>query len=300
MTDKLTGISVFVEAVDAEGFSNAAQRLNLSRSAVGKTIARLEQRLGVRLFQRTTRSQMLTEDGQLFYERCLRALEEIRAAEIVLESGKQDAAGRLRVTMPVLFGRRCVAPVLTELARKHPHLELDLSLSDRPADLIEDGYDLAIRNGPLPDSTGMVGRRIANQRMTVCAAPSYLERAGEPMSLDTIADHEAITYGRAGRIRSWLFPTGKSSPLEITPKSRVRFDDLEAIADAAVAGMGLAWLPCWLIRERVQRGELKRVLTTQPGIVFPVHALWPQSPHMPLRMRLAIEALAASLPQAME
>src|SRR5882757_11056332 len=129
MIDRLTGVGIFVETVEAGGFSAAATRLNLSRSAVGKTVARLEQRLGVRLFHRTTRSQSLTEDGQAFYERCLKALEEIRQGEAMLESGRREVAGRLRVSMPVLFGRRCAAPLLVGLARRHPKLELELNFS---------------------------------------------------------------------------------------------------------------------------------------------------------------------------
>lgn len=135
MSDRLSGISVLVSVVEAGSFALAANRLHLSRSAVGKTIARLEQRLGVRLFHRTTRSLNLTDDGALFYERCLRALEEIRVAENLLESGKRQVSGRLRVSMPVLIGRLCIAPVLTALAREHPGLELDLSFSDRVVDV---------------------------------------------------------------------------------------------------------------------------------------------------------------------
>src|ERR1700730_11614079 len=170
MSDRLTGVSVFVEAVEAGGFSAAALRLNLSRSAVGKTIARLETRLGTRLFYRTTRSQNLTEDGHAFYERCLRALDEIRMGEAMLDSGRREVVGRLRVSMPVLFGRHCVAPLLTDLARRHPKLELDLDFSDRLVDLMEDGFDLAVRNGAPGEGAGLMVRRLAYQRMTVCAS----------------------------------------------------------------------------------------------------------------------------------
>ena len=138
MTDTLKDIPVFVAAVEAGSFAQAAIRLHLSRSAVGKSIARLEERLGVRLFQRTTRSQSLTDNGALFYEHCLRALEEIRGAESLLETGKQQVSGRLRVAMPVLFGRQCVAPLLIALAQEHPGLELEMSFSDRVVDLVED------------------------------------------------------------------------------------------------------------------------------------------------------------------
>lgn len=145
--EQLKGISIFVETVEAGGFSAAADRLHLTRSAVGKTIARLEQRLGVRLFNRTTRMQSLTEEGRFFYERCLRAVEEIRLGEAMLESGRHSVRGRLRISMPVLFGRLCIAPILENLLDEHPELELDLSFNDRIVDLLEDGFDLVIRNG---------------------------------------------------------------------------------------------------------------------------------------------------------
>ncbi|RFB75582.1 LysR family transcriptional regulator [Methylovirgula sp. 4M-Z18] len=300
MTDMLNGIDVFVAAVDARSFAAAAARLNLSRSAVGKTIARMEARLGVRLFHRTTRTQNLTEDGQIFYERCQRALEEVRTGAAILESGRREAVGRLRVTMPVLFGRRCVAPVLARLAQQHPKLELELNFSDRLADVVEDGFDLAIRNGPIGDAGGLMQRRIGLQRMAVCAAPNYLQRHGTPMALDDLQRHEAILYARPGQIRPWLFPQDHGKPLEVLPPSRLRLDDLAAMSDAVAAGYGLAWLPCWLIRERVHKGELVLVLPELPRLLIESHALWPQSPHLPLRVRLAVDALAAELPASAE
>ena len=146
----------FVAAVETGSFAAAAERLHVTRSAVAKTIARMEARLNVRLLHRTTRSLALTEDGQGYYEHCLRAVEELRAGESALESGRREAAGRLRVSVPMLFGKRCVAPVLARLAAEHPRLELDLSFSDRQVDLIEDGFDLAIRNGEIGDGTGLM------------------------------------------------------------------------------------------------------------------------------------------------
>ncbi len=300
MNDRLNGVSVFVEAVEADSFSAAAQRLNLSRSAVGKTIARLEDRLGARLFHRTTRSQTLTEDGQAFYERCLRALEELRAGEAMLESGRKEAAGRLRVSMPVLFGRRCVAPILLKLAAEHPKLELDLNFTDSRVDLVEDGFDLAIRNGSLGEWPGLMARRIAYQRMTVCASPDYLRSHGTPKTREELLDHDAILYARSGRVRSWLFPVKDGPDAEMLPRSRMRFDDLEMIADAGVAGLGLIWLPCWLVQEGVRAGSLVRLFENEPRLSFDCYAVWPKTPHLPLRVRLAIDALAAALPAATE
>ncbi|OMQ23765.1 LysR family transcriptional regulator [Serratia oryzae] len=299
MTDRLSGISVFVTVVEAGSFALAASRLHLSRSAVGKTIARLEQRLGVRLFHRTTRSQSLTDDGALFYERSLRALAEIRAAEALLESGKQQVSGRLRVSMPVLFGRMCIAPILTALAREHPGLDLDLSFSDRVVNVVEEGFDLAIRNGALPDCAGLVARRLGDNRMTLCAAPDYLIRCGVPESVEVLAQHDAVTYIHAGVIRSWLIPLADGTTREVIPKTRLLMDDLQAIADAAEAGFGIAWLPCWLIRESLLKGALLRVLSEVPGVDFNVHAVWPQTPHLPLKVRLAVDALVGQLPARM-
>lgn len=300
MSEMLSGVDAFVAAVETGSFAAAADRLNLTRSAVAKTIGRMEARLDTRLFHRTTRTLALTEDGQGYYERCVRALEELRAGEAALDSGRNEAAGRLRVSVPVLFGRRCVAPVLARLAAEHPRLELDLSFSDRQVDLIEDGFDLAIRNGDAGDGAGLMTRTISLQRMTVCAAPAYLETHGRPNSLDDLASHRAITYGRAGRIKTWQFPVGDRTLREVTPPSRLRFDDLEAIADATEAGYGLAWLPCWLIRERVRAGTLVPLLENVPRLVFSTHALWPETPHLPLRVRFAIDALAGALPGSAE
>ncbi|MBB4188260.1 DNA-binding transcriptional LysR family regulator [Sinorhizobium terangae] len=298
--ERLNGISVFVEVADAGGFSAAAERLNLTRSAVGKTVARLEQRLGVRLFHRTTRTQSLTDEGQLFYRSCLKALDEVRNAEALLESGKQEIRGRLRISMPVLFGRLCVAPLLHDLLRAHPRLEFDLSFNDRVVDLLDEGFDLAIRNGSAGTDPGLMARAIADQRMTVCAAPAYLEAHGIPTSLDDLTMHDAVVYARSGHQRPWSFPVKGNATEDVTPKTRLRLDDLAAIADAAADGLGLAWLPCWLVRERVQRGELVRVLTDRPGQTFKAYAVWPQTQLMLPKLRVVIDKLAERLPRIME
>ncbi len=296
MNGSLNGIDVFVTVVETGSFASAAEHLHLTRSAVTKTIARMETRLKVRLLHRTTRRQSLTEDGQVYYKHCERALQEIRAAEAVLDSGRHEASGRLRVSVPLLFGRRCVAPVLTQLVADHPKIELDLSFSDRPIDLIEDGFDLAIRNGEVDEGLGLMTRTMSLQRMTVCAAPAYLGAHGRPERLDDLEAHRGIVYGRAGRIHHWEFPISDKQIRKVTPPSRLRFDDLEAIADATEAGHGLAWLPCWLIRERVGAGQLVPLLDNVPRLVIRTHALWPATPHLPWRVRLAINALAATLP----
>jgi len=299
MTDTLKDIPVFVASVEAGSFAQAAVRLHLSRSAVGKSIARLEERLGVRLFHRTTRSQRLTDHGALFYERCLRALEEIRGAESQLETGKHQVSGRLRVAMPVLFGRQCIAPLLIELAQEHPGLELEMSFSDRVVDLVEEGFDMAVRNGALADSSVLVARRLGEHRMVLCAAPDYLLKNGQPQTVDDLRQHTAINYTRAGRVLPWQLMDYDGTSRTFIPRSSLNMDDLQAICDAALAGHGLAWLPCWMVIKEIHQGNLAPLLKQAPDVRFDVHAVWQQTPHLPLRVRIAIDMLVKRLPAVM-
>ncbi|EQB1486637.1 LysR family transcriptional regulator [Enterobacter hormaechei] len=299
MTDTLKDIPVFVASVEAGSFAQAAVRLHLSRSAVGKSIARLEERLGVRLFHRTTRSQRLTDNGALFYERCLRALEEIRGAESQLETGKHQVNGRLRVAVPVLFGRQCIAPLLIELAQEHPGLELEMSFSDRVVDLVEEGFDMAVRNGALADSSVLVARRLGEHRMVLCAAPDYLLKNGQPQTVDDLRQHTAINYTRASRVLPWQLMDYDGTSRTFIPRSSLNMDDLQAICDAALAGHGLAWLPCWMVIKEIQQGDLVPLLKQAPDVRFDVHAVWQQTPHLPLRVRIAIDMLVKRLPAVM-
>ncbi|EOZ5246742.1 LysR family transcriptional regulator [Enterobacter hormaechei] len=299
MTDTLKDIPVFVASVEAGSFAQAAVRLHLSRSAVGKSIARLEERLGVRLFHRTTRSQRLTDNGALFYERCLRALEEIRGAESQLETGKHQVSGRLRVAMPVLFGRQCIAPLLIELAQEHPGLELEMSFSDRIVDHVEEGFDMAVRNGTLADSAVLVARRLGVHRMVLCAAPDYLLKNGQPQSVDDLRQYTAINYTRAGRVLPWQLMDYDGTSRTFIPRSSLNMDDLQAICDAALAGHGIAWLPCWMVIKEIHQGNLVPLFKQAPDVRFDVHAVWQQTPHLPLRVRIAIDMLVKRLPAVM-
>lgn len=300
MRDRFDGVEVFVEAVEAGGFAKAADRLSLSRSAVGKAIARLEERLGVRLFHRTTRLQSLTEDGQQYYERCLRAIEELRAGESLLESGRRNVFGRLRVSMPVLFGRYCAAPILLTYARQHPRLELELSFNDRQIDLIADGVDLAIRNGALGSGPALCARRLVSQRKVLCVSPAYLTARGQPRSLADLTGHDMLVYWRSDHGLAWQLPDASGAFVDVSVTSRLRFDDLEVIADAAVAGMGLAWLPYWLIRDRMRAGALVELWTDRPSASMECYAVWPATRYLPLRSRLAIDALVSELPKCLD
>lgn len=296
MRTELSGIPVFVAVAEAGSFANAAEKLHLTRSAISKIISRLEERLGVMLFLRTTRSQSLTDEGVLFYEHCRQALATIHSAETLLESGKVQASGRLRVSMPVLFGHLCIAPVLTELAQQHPQLTLELSFSDRRVDLIDEGFDLAIRIGTLPDSSSLVGRQLGQHGMTFCASPAYLQRYGEPQTLSELGQHQAVGYLHAGTLQQWQLKDANGGLQEIKPQARIVMDDMQAITDAAVSGAGVVWLPYWLAREHLAEGRLVAVMRDYDSVDFPVNAVWPHAAYQPLKVRLAVDQLLAQLP----
>jgi len=243
--DRLTSMAVFVKAVDLGSFAAAADVLEMSAPMVGKHVRFLEERLGVRLIHRTTRRQSLTDAGRAYYERCHNVLAEAEAADALASDQLSEPRGRLRVTVPALLGRHCVVPVLLKLAQKYPALELDLAFGDPIADLIEGGYDLAVRTGDLTDQSGLIARRIARQRMVVCGSRAYLKGARQA-ALDrrprpASGDH----LSPLGAGSPVAVPRDGQPPLEIWPAGRLRLDDLDAIADAATRGMGLAWLPSW-------------------------------------------------------
>lgn len=294
--DRLTSMAVFVRAVDLGSFAAAADALEMSAPMVGKHVRFLEERLGAQLLMRSTRRQSLTEAGRIYYERCRALLADAEAADILAAGEVAEPRGRLRVALPVHFGRRCVAPVLLDLAQRYPQLELDLRFSDRLTDLAEEQIDLAIRTGEPQSRDGIIARRIGRQRMVVCAAPAYLEEHGRPTNIEELDRHQILVYHRSGRINPWLFPREGQEPAEFMPNSRLRFDDLAAIADAAIRGMGVAWLPYWLVWEVIEGGALEALLPGQPGFLYDVHATWLQTAQLPRKVRLAIDALVEVMP----
>lgn len=297
--DRLTSMAVFVKAVDLGSFAAAADALGITGPMVGKHVRFLEERLGTRLLNRTTRRQSLTDFGRAYYERCRLILAEAEAADALAADQLPEPRGKLRVTMPVHFGRHCAMPILLELARQYPALELELSFSDRLIDLAEDGYDLAIRTGSLQDRADTIARRVGRQRMIVCASPAYLARHGEPHQIEDLRQHHAIIYRRSGPVAPWLFPRDDGPPVKWHPAGRLQLDDLDAIADAATAGMGVAWLPSWLVRERIHAGALVRLFPDEPAFLYDAYALWLRTPHLARKVRLAVDALADALPNLM-
>jgi DNA-binding transcriptional LysR family regulator len=189
-----------------------------------------------------------------------------------------------------------VAPVLLELARQHSGLIVETSFSDRVVDLVEEGVDLAVRIGTLSDSASLSARRLGTQRMGICAAPSYLAEHGCPTHVDELSRHVGIAYGRDGQTAPWRVRGADGEIRESRIDSRLRFDDLQAIADAAVGGAGLAWLPCWLMAPHVRAGTLTLVMDSERVLATDIHAVWPRTRHLSSKTRTAIDALAAKIP----
>ena len=289
-TDPLAGVAVFVAAARAGSFTRAGERLGMTKSAVGKSIARLEQRLGIKLFHRTTRMNKLTPDGQAFFATCAAAIDEIGATEAALTSSRQVLSGRLRIDMPVAFGRRVLLPILFEIVRPHPALTLSLSFDDATIDPLLDDVDLVIRFGALKDSSHLVARHLADQERVICAAPGYLQRHGVPSTLADLQDHHGIVGSAKGPPLHWVVRE-HGAVKRIAPPRTHHLSDGESMVDAAIAGLGICQMPASLVRHAVARGALVPLLSDLSTVPVEVHALWPRQAHLSPRVRYVVDRL---------
>ncbi|MBW8810370.1 MAG: LysR family transcriptional regulator, partial [Lysobacter sp.] len=272
--DLFSLLDVFVASAQEGSFSAAALRLRKTRSGVAKAVARLEQRLGAALFHRSTRRCTLTDLGGLYLEHALRVRGEMEAAGAALDEALREPRGRVRVTMPVVFGRRLVAPLLLDVGRVHRHLELELSFTDRMVDLAHEGFDVGIRAGAIPDSSELVARSLGVHGMRAVGSPEYLQRRGVPERVADLAQHDAFTYGSQGRFQPWPLRDADGRPQVATLRPRWRLDDLEAMRDGVLRGDGLAFLPSWLVADDIAAGRMETVFDgAPPGM--PMHVVRP-------------------------
>ncbi|MBN3817724.1 LysR family transcriptional regulator [Paraburkholderia sp. Se-20369] len=283
----LQGIAAFVHAVETGSFTAAAARMGVSKSVTGKSVARLEARLGVRLLNRTTRSLGMTAEGLAYYASCRKVLEELSAAETLLASSMRHVSGTLRINLPIAFGRVCIVPVLAEIARAQADLDMDISFTDRRVDLVEEGVDLAIRVGDPGDHASLVGRRLCMQRSVICASPDYLRRRGVPASFDALREHDCLAFGKDGQPLPW--PHADADAQSVRPRYTIGHG--EALRDAARSGMGIACLATWLALDDVRDGTLDVVPLSAPVEDMPVTALWPRSRNLAPKVRVVVDAL---------
>jgi DNA-binding transcriptional LysR family regulator len=287
-------LASFAAAARHGGFANAARDLGRSPSAVAKNIARLEAQLGVRLFHRTTRQVTLSPDGESLFARCERILEELAAVEADLAGAGKEPTGTLRIDMPVTYGRDMVLPVLTSLMAKHHRLKLDARFSDQFVDVVKEGLDAAVRIGPLSDSR-LVGRRFDRHVIAAFASPEYLAEHGEPGSPEALSEHACLLFRlpSTGRDRTWQFRRGKRD-VSLLPKSDMRLGDGEALVHAAAAGLGVIQVPEYMARTEVRNGRLIEILRKYRSPPLPVSLVYPSHRHVPLRVRVVADALAAA------
>ncbi len=289
----LQSLLAFSETAKRGSFAAAARELGTGASTLAKSVARLEEALGLRLFHRTTRQVCLTVDGERLFERCQRVLAELEALESDASDVRTEPVGLLRVAVPIVYGRKILLPLLARLASEHPALELDVRLSDAYADLFRDGIDVAVRVGELDDS-GLVARRFASQEMILCASPCYLAHSGTPRRVDELAAHSPILFRRpsSGRERPWqLSVQGKA--VTLLPPARLRFNDGEAMVEAARLGLGIAQLPHYMVDEEIEKGRLVELLRKHRPPATPIQAVIPANRLMPARVRLFLDALYA-------
>ncbi|SDU43988.1 MULTISPECIES: LysR family transcriptional regulator [Pseudomonas fluorescens group] len=284
-------LQTFVEVADAGGISSAAIRLGVSKSIVSRRLARLETELGIQLLARTTRGAALTEAGTTFREHAARVCAEIDLAkETILPSGA--LRGRLRIAAPLSFGPTHFAPMLAEMARRHPQLQIQTCYSDRFVDLIAEGYDCAIRVGYLPDSN-LIARGIGPIFTKLVASPDYLKAHGEPESPQALADHEALMQAT----ETWQFMDG-DKVISVRPQGRFKADNGVALVAAARAGLGVAYLPDCLTYEHVISGALVPIMTRFPPPPAGAYVVRPPGPHPARKIHALAELLIESFGQS--
>jgi DNA-binding transcriptional LysR family regulator len=291
--DRFTGLEVFVKVVEGGSFVSAARYFSLSPAMVSKHVQTLEQRLGARLLNRTTRRVSPTEVGQHYYERCLRILGDLAAADDLAADLQTAPRGLVKVAAPVAFGNGPLANTVADYLSSYPDVLIDLALHDRDVDLLEEGFDLAIQAGPLPDSS-LIARRLGPARMIVCAAPTYIARHGEPKSPADLAGHSCFDYSFAKARGTWTFagPDGTEEMVPVGP-GRFRANSGEALRTLAVRGEGIALEPSFLIEDDLRAGRLVALLAGHQPVPTMIHVVYPHSRLLSVKVRTFVEFLAA-------
>jgi len=290
--NSLAGIEIFTSVVKAGSFTRAAAELGITKSAVAKSVSQLEARLGVRLLHRTTRKLTLTPEGSAFFAQTDTALEQLRHAEDAARSRATTLRGILRVDMPMAFGRRVALPIIFDILREHSELRLEASFSDRIIDPIEEGIDLCIRFGGLPDRTDVAARKIGEQRQIICASPGYLAKRGIPGTVEELADHSILVNSRSGRPRRWRLTYKDGSAFDYEPTPTHVCNDGEAIIAMTLAGFGLCQMPESLLAPFVREGTMVQVLDAATSSRTPLYLLWPIVRHMLPRVRVVVDEFA--------
>jgi DNA-binding transcriptional LysR family regulator len=294
MLDRITGMQVFSRAAHTGSLSAAARQLSISPGMATKHLDALEGRLGVRLFHRSTRKLSLTEPGRQYLELCIRLLPELEEVEAMIASQRVDATGLLRLNTPLSFGVRYVAPLISAFSAQHPKVTVDLGLNDRVVDLVDEGWDLTIRVGPLKDSR-LVSRRLAESAMIVCAAPAYLIERGRPKLWADLKHHNCLgsAISAVSQPDEWLF--GEHRDKRVAVKGTMRTNNGNALVNAAIAGLGVLYEPEFIVADAIRRGELESVTLDAPAASLGgIHLIYLPDRTPTAKVRVMIDFLVAA------
>jgi DNA-binding transcriptional LysR family regulator len=289
--EHVSDIAVFCVVVEKGSFTAAAGALALSKGAVSKYVGRLEQRLGARLLNRTTRRLSLTEAGTALYRRASTALAELKEAEQEATDHADRPRGQLRVSAPGFYGYKILAGRLGEFHRRYPDIQMDLSLDNRFVDLVEERFDVAIRISA-PRDSALVMRRLADIPIVACASPEYLERHGRPGSPDELRDHACIIYTAMARAHEWTFVRDDGSHYSVSVEGRFRTNDDNLQREAALSGMGIINMPRLFVREEIERGELVELWPDRPARHVTLAVVYPSRRELPAKVRAFVDFMA--------
>lgn len=287
--DRLEAMRVFVAVVDAGSFVAASDALPMSKAAVSRHVAELESHLGVRLLNRTTRRLSLTPEGEVFHARCKEVLASVDEAEAEITSRSGEATGLLRINAPFTFGLLHLAPLWVEFMASHPKLTLDVTLSDRVVDLVEEGFDMAVRIARLPDSS-LVSRQIAGTRLVLCASPIYLRQHGTPGHPAELAQHQVAAYSLFSQGDHWSF-TGPQGPVTVKVSPRLRCNNGDTCRLAALRHQGIVLQPSFLVGPDLQAGTLVELMPEYRSIELGVYVVYPSRKFVSPKVRLLIDFL---------
>ncbi|QFT12156.1 LysR family transcriptional regulator [Vibrio sp. THAF190c] len=283
------GVSEFVAVAERESFTGAASKLSTSVAQISRRVASLEERLAVKLLNRTTRKVSLTEAGQLYYQQCKQLVEGLELAELAVTQMQSTPKGLLKVTAPVTYGERQLAPLLHQFLTQYPQVELELMLTNQKLDLIDSGVDVAIRLGRLEDSS-LVAKRLSQRQLYVCASPEYVEHYGEPHTLSELANHQCLVGG----FEHWRFKEN-DQPRSVRVNGRIKCNSGLTLLDAAKQSIGLVQLPEYYVSDDLESGELVEVLSDFRDDKEGIWALYPQNRNLSSKVRLLVDFLAENL-----
>lgn len=288
--DKFEDLQAFVAVVEAGSFTAAAERLDTAKSAVSRRVSALEERIGVQLLRRTTRTLNLTVTGRSFYERCARILADLEEAESAVQEEHGELSGTLRVALPLSFGVRHMCKPIAAFTRQHPRIRFDLDLNDRRIDLVEEGMDLAIRIGHLEDSS-LIARKLFEIHSVVCASPHYLKTHGVPESPQDLCEHDCLVYTNLPDPGKWSWTDSKGRQQHVDMKPVMRASSGDFLVNVAAHGMGVVIQPTFLAADAIRRGNLVPVLEDYTWPSAPAHAVYPPTRHLSHRVRAFIDFL---------